>query len=90
VTAGVTPAERQRDRIALGIFAAGALLYLFAYVGMHRLATVPIVPSVGHPALREFTRLWQLSRLALVIAAIGGIGMLWSFWRWRARPKDVI
>ena len=90
MTSAVTAAERRRDRVALGLFAAGALLYFVAYIGMRRMATTAIVVVPGQPAIREFTRLWLLSRLALLIAVLGGVAMLYSFWRWRTRPKDVI
>jgi len=89
VTSAVTAVERRRDRVALGLFAAGALLYLVAFVGLHRMATVPSDVVPGH-AVRDFTRLWLLSRLGMLIALIGGVAMLWSFWRWHSRPKDVI
>ena len=87
----VNATERRRDRVAVAIFAAGALLYFFSFLGMNTMATVPIVSEAGHPvAVRHFTYLWIVSLVGLALATVGGGAMAWSFWRYHRRPKDVI
>jgi hypothetical protein len=85
VTRPVTAAERKRDRIALGLLAAGLVLYGTAFLGMRTMAEVPIVARPGHPAITHFTNLWLLSLAGIALVGIGGIAMAWSFWRYLTR-----
>lgn len=88
MSAIVSAADRRRDRIALAIFAAGALLYLLAYAGMNYLKTAHLVTVTPHQQERRFTLYWELSRLGLLIAIIGAFTMAWSYLRYRARPAE--
>ena len=82
-------AERGRDRVALGIFAVGAFLYGFAWLRAHNMAAFPILTDPTTTAVHRVDRLAHLSKAGLAIAAIGAVAMLWSFWHYQSRPKDV-
>ena len=88
MTAAVTADERRRDRIALAIFAVGALMYGYAYLGMHALMTQHLVTVIPHQQERRFTILWQLSRLGLLTSAAGAVAMAWSYFRYRQRAAE--
>ena len=88
MSTGVNAADRRRDRIALAIFAAGALLYLYAFNGMHELSTQHLVTVVPHEQEQRFTRFWEISRAGIVSAVIGALAMGWSYMRYRLRPAE--
>jgi hypothetical protein len=81
-------ADRRRDKIALGFLGVGAFLYGAAFLGMHTMAVVPIVPVPGHPAIAHFTRLWLMSLAGLALIGVGGVAMAWSFGRFHARRHE--
>jgi hypothetical protein len=88
VSTGVTAADRRRDRIALAIFAAGALLFLYAYAGMRSLETGHLVSVVPHQQEMRFDRYWVISLVGKGVAAIGALAMGWSYMRYRMRPEE--
>jgi len=88
VSAGVTAADRRRDSIALAILAAGAFVYLYAFIGMRALTTARLVSIFPHEQELRFNRLWELSRLGLLLGAVGALAMAWSYARYRMRPTE--
>ena len=83
----VTRADRSRDLIALLVLVAGAALYVYAWNGMHNLATKQIVIPKGVPAMRYFDTYWQMFRVAKVLFVAGAVALAWSFWSY-SRRKD--
>ena len=87
MTRVVTRADRSRDLIALLVLVAGAALYVYAWYGMHNLATKHVVIPKGVPAMRYFDTYWQMFRVAKVLFVAGAVALAWSFWSY-SRRKD--
>jgi hypothetical protein len=88
VTRAVNAADRRRDRFALAIVGVGMFIYVASFVGMRKLANVPIIPDPSHPAIGRFTNLWYLSKARIGLVLAGGVAMAWSFWRYYARAPE--
>lgn len=78
-------ADRRRDVAAVVILLAGAALYGYGFLGLHALATKPIVLPRGEFALARFDHFWYLSRAGATLILIGVAAVAWSFWRHRRR-----
>ena len=76
----VEPAARRRDLIALLILAAGALTSAYGYLGLHHMATKPIVRVRGQSAVERAISYDNLVVAGWVIIAVGIAAVLWSFW----------
>lgn len=76
----VEPAARRRDLIALLILAAGALTAVYGYLGLHHMATKPIVPVRGLSAMERAIAYDNVVVAGWVIIAVGIAAVLWSFW----------
>ena len=75
----VEPAARRRDLIALLILAAGAATAVYGYLGLHTMASKPIVREPGHAALERAISYNNVVFAGWVIIAVGIVAVVWSF-----------
>lgn len=75
----VGPAARRRDLIALVILAAGAAIAVYGYLGLHTMASKPIVREAGHPAMERAISYNNIVIAGWVIIAVGILAVVWSF-----------
>jgi len=75
----VEPAARRRDLIALVVLAAGAATALYGYLGLHHMATQPIVRQRGRTAIARAIAYNDVVRAGWVIIALGIAAVVWSF-----------
>lgn len=75
----VEPAARRRDLIALLILAAGAAVALYGYLGLHTMASKPIVREPGHTAIQRAISYNNVVVAGWVIIAVGILAVVWSF-----------
>lgn len=75
----VEPAARRRDLIALVILAAGAAIAVYGYLGLHTMASKPIVREAGHPAMERAISYNNVVIAGWVIIAVGILAVIWSF-----------
>jgi hypothetical protein len=79
--------DRLRDLAALVLVVGGAALYLYAHLGMRRLAARTGYAPRGVWLMPQFDHYWRASRVA-VWAVVAGVAVgVWSFLALRARAK---
>ena len=81
----MTRADRSRDLVAMLVLLVGLALYVYAWFGMHNLATKQLVIPKGVPAMRYFDTYWQMFRVAKLFFLAGAAALAWSFWSHRRR-----
>ena len=86
---GVGPGDRLRDAIALAIVAAGAALWGYGFLGLHRMAWSPIIPERGRTAVQRTTTYWNFTRAGVALIIVGLIAAAWSFWHHHAGRDKV-
>ena len=91
MSAAVPPAARARDTVALGLVAAGAGAYLFAWRGMQALAERRVVLEKGQYLMTEWNSYHRISRLGVAGMVAVALVAAWSFHKLRqtatpARP----
>ncbi|MGH7648659.1 MAG: hypothetical protein ACREND_11110 [Gemmatimonadaceae bacterium] len=77
----VSPAARRRDLVALLILAAGAATACYGYLGLHHMASDPIVRERGKQAIDRAISYTNVVDAGWIIVAVGVVAMLWSFWQ---------
>jgi hypothetical protein len=79
--------DRLRDLAALVLVVGGAALYLYAHLGMRRLAARSGYAPRGVWLMPQFDHYWRASRVG-VWAVVAGVAVgLWSFFAFRARTR---
>jgi hypothetical protein len=84
----VSRADRLRDLAALALVCGGAALYVYAHLGMRRLAARTGYAPRGVWLMPEFDRYWRASRLGVWAVAAGVAVGVWSFLAFRARARS--
>jgi hypothetical protein len=79
VSQHVEPAARRRDLIALLILAAGAATAVYGYLGLHHMASKPIVRVAGQQAMERAISYNNIVLAGWVIIAAGILAVVWSF-----------
>jgi hypothetical protein len=83
VSVPVPPAARARDAVALGLVAAGAGAYLYAWRGMQALADKRVVLEKGKWMMTEWNTYYRISRLGVGGMVAGALVAAWSFHKMR-------
>jgi len=79
VSERVEPAARRRDLIALLILALGAATAVYGYLGLHNMASKPIVRVRGQQAIERAISYNNVVIAGWVIIAVGILAVVWSF-----------
>lgn len=74
-----TRMDRFRDVLALTLIVLGMLLIFVSHVGMHRLATQPIVVAHGEWAITQYVHFRRVELIGYVAAAAGLLAGIWSY-----------
>ena len=82
----VEPGARRRDLIALVILAAGAAIAVYGYLGLHTMASKPIVREAGHQAIARAISYNNVVIAGWVVMAVGIVAVVWSFVAYRRSP----
>lgn len=77
----VSPAARRRDLIALLVLAVGAATASYGYMGLHHMASKPIVREAGRQAIDRAISYNNVVHAGWIIVALGVLAVLWSFWQ---------
>lgn len=83
----VGPAARRRDLIALLILAAGAATAVYGYLGLHDMASKPILREPGHQAIERAISYNNVVLAGWAIIAVGVVAVAWSFVAHRRSPR---
>jgi hypothetical protein len=83
VSAGVPPAARARDAVALALVAAGAGANFVAWRGMQALAERRVTTGPGEYLMTQWNSYHKLSRLGVAGMVAGALVAAWSFHRLR-------